>query len=313
MIVSLPMYDWPEIRWATDRWWAGLCTHFRAAGFRNLPEEHERIAPLHDQWCSPDLLFTQICGYPLLHQFDGLLEFLGTPCYAADGCQGAAYSSNIVVREDSPIRAIEELRGRSAAYNSADSMSGHLALRAVVSSVACEKLFFGRMIESGSHVRSMELIATGIADVAAIDCVSYTLAERYRPDLVRPLRIIARSPFVSGLPYVSATGRPPAEILRLRQALSEAITDPRLAEARTALLIKGVEMLGREDYLGILSIEAQVEREQVYREDNAVSTAVTSSRPTGIILGPSLRRLEARSSQYSLPRHSSRGPSGLSE
>jgi ABC-type phosphate/phosphonate transport system substrate-binding protein len=313
MIVSLPMYDWPEIRWATDRWWAGLCSHLRAAGFRNLPKEHDRITPLHDQWRSPDLLLTQICGYPLLHQFDGLLELLGTPCYAADGCQGAAYSSNIVVREHSPFWAIEELRGTTAAYNSADSMSGHLALRAAVSSVACEKSFFGRMLESGSHVRSMELIATGIADVAAIDCVSYMLAERYRPDLVQPLRIIARSPLVSGLPYVSAAGRSPAEILRLRQTLSEAIADPRLAEARMALLITGVEMLGREDYLGILSIEAQVEHEQVYRGDNAVSTAVTSSRLTGIDLGPSLCRLEARSSQYSLPRRSSRGPSGLAE
>jgi ABC-type phosphate/phosphonate transport system substrate-binding protein len=258
MIISLPMYDWPEIRRATDSWWSGLCSHLRAAGFRNLPKEHNRTIPLHDQWCSPDLLFTQICGYPLVHRFDGLLELLGTPCYAAAGCQGGAYSSNIVVREDSPIWAIEELRGRRAAYNSADSMSGHLALRAALSSLACGKLFLGRMIESGSHVRSMELIAAGVADVAAIDCVSYALAERYRPDLVQPLRIIARSPSVSGLPYVTAAGRPPAEILRLRQALSEAIADPRLAEVRAALLITGVEMLGRADYLDILSIEAQV-------------------------------------------------------
>ncbi len=259
MIISLPMYDWPEIRWATDSWWSGLCSHLRAAGFRNLPKEHNRTTPLHDQWCSPDLLFTQICGYPLVHRFDGLLELLGTPCYAAAGCQGGAYSSNIVVRED-----IANLgnRGRCEVEelhtNSADSMSGHLALRAALSFLACGKLFFGRMIESGSHVRSMELIAAGVADVAAIDCVSYALAERYRPDLVQPLRIIARSPSVSGLPYVTAAGRPPAEILRLRQALSEAIADPRLAEARAALLIMGVEMLGRADYLDILSIEAQV-------------------------------------------------------
>src|SRR5262245_23896215 len=147
MIISLPMYDWPEIRWATDSWWAGLCGHFQGAGFRNLQKEHDRTTPLHDQWCSPDLLFSQICGYPLLHQFDGLLELLGTPCYAAAGCQGAAYSSNILVRDDSPIWTVEELRGRTAAYNSSDSMSGHLALHAAVSSLARERLFFGRMME----------------------------------------------------------------------------------------------------------------------------------------------------------------------
>src|SRR5262245_36380519 len=118
MIISLPMYDWPEIRQETDCWWAGLCRHFQAAGFRDLPKEHDRMTALHDQWRSPDLLFTQTCGYPLLHQFDGMWEILGTPCYAAAGCKGAAYCSNIVVREDSPVLVVQDLRGRPAVYNS---------------------------------------------------------------------------------------------------------------------------------------------------------------------------------------------------
>jgi ABC-type phosphate/phosphonate transport system substrate-binding protein len=257
MIIALPMYDWPEIQRETDCWWAGLRRHFQAVGFRDLPKEHDRTTTLHDQWRSPDLLFTQTCGYPLVHQFDGLLEILGTPCYAAAGCRGAAYSSNIVVREDSPVLVAQDLLGRRAVYNSPDSMSGHLALLAVASPFADEKWVFSQMIESGSHIRSMELVAAGVADVAAIDCVTYTLAERYRPDLVRPLRIIARSPPVSGLPYVTAARRPLMEVRRLRQALANAVADDHLAEARAALLITGVEMLGREDYLAILSIEAQ--------------------------------------------------------
>jgi ABC-type phosphate/phosphonate transport system substrate-binding protein len=251
------MYDWPEIQRETDCWWAGLCRHFRAAGFCDLPNEHDRTTALHDQWQSPDLLFTQTCGYPLLHKFDGMLEVLGTPCYAAAGCQGAAYSSNIVVREDSPVLVIEQLRGSKAAYNSADSMSGYLALLAVISPFACERPFFSQMIQSGSHVRSMQLVAAGIANVAAIDCVSYALAERYRPDLVRPLRIISRSPLVSGLAYVTSAGRLQSEILRLREALIAALADDRLTETRDALFITGIEVLGREDYLPILGIAAQ--------------------------------------------------------
>jgi hypothetical protein len=33
MIATLPMYDWPEVREATDAWWAGLARHLRGAGF----------------------------------------------------------------------------------------------------------------------------------------------------------------------------------------------------------------------------------------------------------------------------------------
>jgi hypothetical protein len=32
MIAALPMYDWPEIREATDAWWAGLARAFRREG-----------------------------------------------------------------------------------------------------------------------------------------------------------------------------------------------------------------------------------------------------------------------------------------
>ena len=32
MIASLPMYDWPEVRDATDAWWHGLARHIGVAG-----------------------------------------------------------------------------------------------------------------------------------------------------------------------------------------------------------------------------------------------------------------------------------------
>ena len=56
-VAALPMYDWPEIAPATDRLWAALRDHLRAAGVaapdaltrdRPLPE---RLAPTRS-WCS---------------------------------------------------------------------------------------------------------------------------------------------------------------------------------------------------------------------------------------------------------------------
>ena len=38
MIASLPMYDWPEVRDATNAWWAGIARHLRSEGFSEAPD-----------------------------------------------------------------------------------------------------------------------------------------------------------------------------------------------------------------------------------------------------------------------------------
>jgi hypothetical protein len=119
MIASLPMYDLPEIRWATDAWWRGLAKHIGIEGSLERGPDHFR------PWRDHDLIFSQTCGYPLTHEFHGRLRLLATPHYAADGCAGPLYCSLILARE--PIDPAA-LRGRVAAFNSPDSMSGMLAL-----------------------------------------------------------------------------------------------------------------------------------------------------------------------------------------
>src|SRR5207249_2755288 len=52
MIASLPMYDLPEVKAATDAWWRGLARHIGIAGV--LDRGRDRLAP----WRSPDLVFS---------------------------------------------------------------------------------------------------------------------------------------------------------------------------------------------------------------------------------------------------------------
>ena len=87
MIASLPMYDLPEIRAATDAWWRGLSEHMGIKGELDRGPDH------YQAWRDPDLVFSQTCGYPLTHEFRGRLRLLATPHYAADGCTGPFYRS----------------------------------------------------------------------------------------------------------------------------------------------------------------------------------------------------------------------------
>jgi ABC-type phosphate/phosphonate transport system substrate-binding protein len=256
MIATLPMYDWPEVREATDGWWAGLARHLRSAGFE-APERLSRSGGASARWRRPDLLVSQTCGFPLMHDFRGLLEVLATPVYDVEGCDGASYSSVIVVPADGGVSRLEDLAGATAAFNAADSLSGHLALKCVFAPLGRNGRFFGRLVESGSHRASMQLVCNAEADVAAIDCVSFALAQAHRPELAAGLAVVARGPAAPALPYVTAADRPADEIARLKHALSAAAADPALAGARQALFIAGLEFLAPDAYQRVLDLEAE--------------------------------------------------------
>lgn len=247
MIASLPMYDWPEVREATDRWWAGLARHLGVSAALDRGPDH--FAP----WRRQDLFFSQSCGYPFTHEFKGLLRYVATPHYAVPGCKGADYCSFIFAREARPL---ESLRGGVAAVNNPDSMSGMLALKLVFAPFATGGRFFAGATQSGSHINSMIAVRDGLADVCAIDAVCVAMARRYRPDCLDGLVEIARSPSVPGLPYVTRSGRSEA----MRQALVAAFADSDLQDCRGQLFLSGHSVLPPQAYERITDLETAMEK-----------------------------------------------------
>lgn len=248
MIVSLPMYDWPEVAEATEAWAQGVLKHLDGKA-----RTRDRNPDYFSGWRQPDLLFSQTCGYPFTHEFRGKLTYVATPHYGIPGCEGPNYRSFIFAREHRPLA---DFRGRRAAVNNPDSMSGMLALKLVFAPLAKGGRFFSQVIESGGHIRSMIAVRDDKADICAIDAVCVALARRYRPDYLEGLVEIARAPMVPGLPFVTAPGNDPAP---LRQALAKAFADPDLASARKALFLAGHSVLAAEAYDLILKLERQME------------------------------------------------------
>ncbi len=76
---SLPMYDLPEARRATDAWWQGLARELSRTGIENVPGVLSREADTAALYRAPDLLLSQTCGYPLIHGLKGLLRPVATP------------------------------------------------------------------------------------------------------------------------------------------------------------------------------------------------------------------------------------------
>src|SRR5690349_16318786 len=109
-LASLPMYDLPETEDATRTLWRGLAEHLGREGIPEVPDALTRHLNIPEHWLSPDLLFSQTCGYPLTHALKGRVRLVATPCYDAPGCQGAEYCSIVVVPASASTRSFVELR-----------------------------------------------------------------------------------------------------------------------------------------------------------------------------------------------------------
>jgi ABC-type phosphate/phosphonate transport system substrate-binding protein len=252
---SLPMYDLPGAAEATAELWRGLARHFRQAGIEDVPDDVIRQPKLPAHWLSPDLLFSQTCGYPLRHAVRGKVQLVATPCYDAAGCDGPSYRSILLVSAASRARSLADLQGARVAFNSTDSQSGYNALRFMVAPLASGGRFFGEVIKTGSHFASLAAVAAGKADVAAIDCVSLALFRRYSCEAASAVRELCLTPAAPSLPYVTAGASDFDLVARLRTGLRAAMADPALAAARAALLLKDVMLLPDSAYERIDEME----------------------------------------------------------
>ncbi len=215
-IAALPMYDWPELQAANDVAWAAIRDLLRSKSI-DAPEELAREATdLHRLWRDPDLLLSQTCWGPMELGLSAYVQVVDQPDYSPyEGGQGPNYSSAIVARRGSDNR----LRGRRFAFNSPDSRSGYLGLRADLEKEGVGLSIFSEMIETGGHRASIIAVAEGRADVAAIDCKTWALARLHEP-ASQELTPIGWTTMRLGLPFITSMATPPETVQALREALA---------------------------------------------------------------------------------------------
>jgi phosphonate transport system substrate-binding protein len=176
-----------------------------------------------------------ICGL-LYTQKTEHVELLAAPVLSASRYQDRPiYFSDIVVRHDSPFHSFADLRGATWAYNDPGSFSGYAALRAHLAALGETAGYAGRLVESGSHLRSLGMVAEGLADTAAIDSAVMELELKRCPELASQLRTVAAlGP--STIPPVVIARAAPAEI---KQQLRDALLRMHADEHGRAILSSG--------------------------------------------------------------------------
>ena len=230
MNASLPMYDWPECRLQTDGFWQQI----RKAALSIDPDIPLPQALMRAEggvpsslWNHADMVFTQTCWGPLSLGLVPDAYILAQADYSAfEGGRDQFYRSALVARigdraEVPDHKGATELASlisaRRFAYNGRESLSGLLSVCDDLK-MPPERLTEGGL-RTGSHRGSVQAVATGGADIAAIDCRSWELAKRYEPDAAS-LVVVGWTSERVGLPYI--TRRDLDE--HFRQVLSDALS-----------------------------------------------------------------------------------------
>lgn len=135
-----------------------------------------------------------LCGVPYVWRADEpqpQIELLAAPVPAGSRYQNRPiYFSDVVVRADSPFHTFSDLQGRRWAINERNSHSGYHVTRYHLAQLNLQENFFGRVIESGAHQNSVQMILAEEIDGTAIDSTVLELMVEREPTLRSQLRVI---------------------------------------------------------------------------------------------------------------------------
>ncbi len=152
------------------------------------------------------------------------VSLIGTPDYGLIKHKPGWYNSVIVVQQDDPRTDLREFSTATFAFNSTDSQSGcHAMMFAIHESLGNRRLFT-QCVRTGSHANSVEAIASGECDIAAIDAMSWRLLKRYEPKTKMLRQLTSTSP-TPGLPYITAATNKISELTNATESAIAALAN----------------------------------------------------------------------------------------
>jgi phosphonate transport system substrate-binding protein len=136
-----------------------------------------------------------VCGLPyveLARRPDPPVEPLAAPVLQGERYAGRpVYFSDVIVRRDSPFRCFTDLRGCTWSFNEPSSHSGYGITRYWLVRLGETRGYFGKVVQTGWHERSIRLVAAGEVDASAVDSQVLAVALREHPELAERIRVIA--------------------------------------------------------------------------------------------------------------------------
>ncbi len=172
---------------------------------------------------SVQMAFTCTGGYLAGRQAFGL-EVLAVPVVRGK----TAYRSYIITHSNNPAESLEELQGQVFAFTDPLSLSGRIYPVATLNSQGyITKTFFRKTFYTESHDKSIEAVATGLADGAAVDSLIFDSLHALPGSFARQVRVIHQSKEFGMPPVVVTPGLDKEKKRTLLKVLLGMANDPR--------------------------------------------------------------------------------------
>ncbi len=137
------------------------------------------------------------------------------------------YHSYIIVNKDSDIRDIHQLKGRVFAFTDPLSLSGRLYPLHLLHTLGIKpNKFFKKTFFTSGHEKSIEAVASGLADGAAVGSLIYEDLKRWDAPNIDRVKIIKISPPFGISPIVASPLADETAKQRILRALIKMDSDP---------------------------------------------------------------------------------------
>ncbi len=213
-------------------------------------------AEINDLMRTGNIDIAFVCTLPYV---EGKREF-GMELLVAPQIRGQTiYYSYLIVPKESPVRTIEDLKGKIFAFSDPLSNSGRLApaYRLFLMGTTPDA-FFGRSVYTYSHDNSIVAVADRLVDAAAVDSLVYDFLATTDPALIGRTRIIDRWGPYGIPPIVVHRGLDPSLKKRLRQLFLNIHRDPEGNGILNSLFIDRFVRIQDEAYDSIRRVAARV-------------------------------------------------------
>lgn len=166
------------------------------------------------------------------------------------------YHGDVLAPTDGP-RSLQGLAGTRVAYNDDVSLSGYHSLRLALHHAGVDADAV-RLVRSGSHLGSLELLRAGRVDAAAVDSTVWRRRRAETPSLAHELVPVATLGPHPVQPVVARAGLPARVRERVRAALLAAHASPVVAAALAAAQLHGFASTSERDFTDLRTELARI-------------------------------------------------------
>ncbi|MFJ8527521.1 phosphate/phosphite/phosphonate ABC transporter substrate-binding protein [Bacillus sp. NPDC094106] len=122
------------------------------------------------------------------------------------------YYGYVVVHHKNELSSIQDLKGKNIAFSDPSSYSGYIFVRKKLAELSeTPEHFFSRYVFTYNHESSLSAVINGVVDAAAVDSLVFERTKLKSPELIKDLKIIAKTEPIGTGPVVINSNLPDEE------------------------------------------------------------------------------------------------------